>query len=69
MKILDSSREITIIEEYTVLLGGVEYNIWMKLDSDNNINDFNVQDEEGYVTDQFEIMERFLDLSGLDYWS
>lgn len=68
MKILESSREVNIVEEYTILMDGVKYTIWMKIDSDDNINDFSIQNEDGYVTNQFEIMERFLEESGLDYW-
>ena len=68
MKILESSREINIVEEYTILMDGVKYTIWMKIDSDDNINDFSIQNEDGYVTNQLELMEQFLEESGLDYW-
>jgi hypothetical protein len=68
MKILESSREVNIVEEYTVMIDDVKYFIWMKVDSDDNVNDFSIQDENGYVTNQFEIMEQFLEESGLDYW-
>jgi len=67
MKILESSREVNIVEEYTVMIDDVKYFIWMKVDSDDNVNDFSIQDENGYVTNQFEIMEQFLEESGLDY--
>ena len=68
MKILESSREVNIVEEYTILMDGVKYTIWMKIDSDDNINDFSIQNEDGYVTNQLELMEQFLEESGLDYW-
>ena len=68
MKILESSREVNIVEEYTVLMDNVKYTIWMKIDSDDNINDFSIQNEDGYVTNQLELMEQFLEESGLDYW-
>ena len=68
MKILESSREVNIVEEYTVMIDDVKYFIWMKVDSDDNVNDFSIQDENGYITNQFEIMEQFLEESGLDYW-
>ena len=31
MKILESSREVNIVEEYTILMDNVKYTIWMKI--------------------------------------
>jgi hypothetical protein len=67
MKVIEQNRTIIIEEEYKVQKGNTTYTIWMLLNSDGHIQDFSVSDEEGYVVNQHEILEEFLDTSGLDY--
>jgi hypothetical protein len=67
MKLIEQNRTIIIEEEYKVQKDNTTYTIWMLLNSDDHIQDFSVSDEEGYVVNQHEILEEFLDTSGLDY--
>jgi hypothetical protein len=67
MKLIEQNRTIIIEEEYKVQKDNTTYTIWMLLNSDGHIQDFSVSDEEGYVVNQHEILEEFLDTSGLDY--
>jgi hypothetical protein len=67
MKLIEQNRTIIIEEEYKVQKGNTTYTIWMKLNSDGHIQDFSINDGEGYVENPYEILDEFLDTSDLDY--
>ena len=67
MKLIEQNRTIIIEEEYKVQKDNTTYTIWMLLNSYGHIQDFSISDEEGYVVNQHEILEEFLDTSDLDY--
>jgi hypothetical protein len=67
MKLIGHNRTTIIEEEYKVQKDNTTYTIWMKLNSDGHIQDYNVSNEEGYVVNQHEILDEFLDTSDLEY--